>query len=111
MKRTLENGEKISDEFNVLLEIYKITEIDKKTVCYSQLCEKMKDDCDKNVIGRTLERAYDKGMTDERWENIDGVYSRNVYIDDRFLGFIKGLYNSTKIASSKKEKLQDDLNM
>ncbi len=95
------------DEFDLLLYIYKETEIKNRVVNFTKIKhDYLRKNCSPESILQAssyLDHMYDQGMLDPKWTKHNGKYSYCYFVDEDFLGFTQALYNFTQ----KKQISQD----
>lgn len=83
----------LSNQFNILVELYEASRIEGKALCFTDLVERVKDYCTKAETWFILEKAQLGGLVEGKWERIDGVYAYRFVVDKDFEPFIVGLYH------------------
>jgi predicted transcriptional regulator len=92
MKREL-----LSNDLEVALEIYKYDKIIKGERIYlNKLVELLKDRVSRGTISKALDRLFDLGILNAKWEKTDNKWVRVLYIAGEAEEFLKDVYNHVK---------------
>lgn len=82
----------LSHELKVGLEIYKSQKENEK-IYFSKLVEKLEGSVSRNTISKALDRLFDLGMVNAKWEKSgEGAWIRAFVISGESEEFFKNLY-------------------
>lgn len=84
----------VSDDFKICLKIWEFNRNNEK-IWFSNLVEEMSGSLTQSSISRSLDKLFDRGIVESRWENVDGCWTRTLNISEDISGFTKGLSNVT----------------
>jgi DNA-binding transcriptional ArsR family regulator len=84
----------VSDDFKICLKIWEFNRNNEK-IWFSNLVEEMSGSLTQSSISRPLDKLFDHGIVESRWENVDGYWTRTLNITEDISGFTKGLSNVT----------------
>ena len=86
-------GQVISDDLQVCLKIYEYN-LRREKIWFNKLVEEMGGSPTQRTISKSLDKLFDRGMIDGKWEKVDGCWTRTLNVTGEFTGFIRGLHNT-----------------
>ncbi|MFH1774837.1 MAG: hypothetical protein ABH874_07770 [Methanobacteriota archaeon] len=91
MKREL-----LSNDLEVALEIYRYDKIKGERIYLNKLVELLKDRISRGTISKALDRLFDLGILNAKWEKSNNKWVRVFYIAGEAEEFLKDVYNHVK---------------
>ena len=85
----------LSNDLKVAVEIYK-SEHEEKPTYFSELAKRMEGDVSRMSISNSVDKLFDLGMINAKWEKRNGRWVRQFYISGEAEEFIRALYERFK---------------
>jgi len=76
--------------------IYEFDKVRKERIWFSKLVRVLDADASKATISRTIDKLFDLGIIDGKWEKVEGKWTRVLSVTGEAEDSVKGIYESTK---------------
>ncbi|MDY9925092.1 hypothetical protein [Methanosarcina sp.] len=83
----------LSQEEKVALEILDYNK-KSKPIYFSKLTEVLEGDISRSTINKIIDKLFDLGMIDGKWETHNGKWVRTLYIKGEYKKFFEALYEN-----------------
>ena len=84
----------LSTDLKVCYYIYKFNDIEGKKIWFSKLVETF-NDASRSTISKSIDKLFDLGMIDGKWEKAEGKWTRVFKISGEAKDFVKTMYENT----------------
>ncbi len=91
MKREL-----LSKDLEVALEVYIYDKIKEEPIYLNKLVESLKGRMSRGTISKALDRLFDLGILNAKWEKVDNKWVRGFYIAGEAEEFLADVYSHVK---------------
>jgi predicted transcriptional regulator len=85
----------LSNDFKVCIKIYGYSRENSEKIWFSKLAEAMSGELSPSTISKCVDRLFDMGMIDGKWEKVDRHWIRTFHIAGEAEAFVKSLYDVT----------------